>query len=388
MDLIELVGCDELQYLGADVAARSSGQDFADVHVRWRRNVRKLARYEVAQSVLGDVRSCFDKGVKIVSGAAIIELHDRGIAHLRMLFQARGDAGAVVGKLRAAAFAIDIPEDAVHDQLVGRLRSEHPERGQTGFARAHAPLGGGEFLDKIAVLVLEQMPQILVRQQSKQAGAPREAGSELKVHEIGAAVTTAQPVLLLGEIVVANTCPVQGAQRGLGRGEKSAVAIRLCSLQRDSVDPAANDDPPAGEEERRSNAKLAGNGERPALACEQMVCDAEGPPRDLVDPAHDRLDLARGGRKRASLHRGEKIALEHHARRPLARELARYGQRLHSAASAKLPAIQRSRSASARLASWRFFASVFAVPRRRSPLSPLGVPAASGGNSPKLMFIG
>ena len=305
-----------------------------------------------------------------------------------MLFQARGDAGTVVGKLRSTAFAIDIPEDAVHDQLVGRLGGEHPQRGQTGFARAHAPLGGGEFLDEVAVLVLEQMPQVLVCQQPEQAAAPREAGSELKVHEIGAAVATAQPVLLLGEIVVANPRAVQGAQRGLGRGEKSAIAVRLCRLQRDALDPAANEDPPAGEEERRSNAKLAGNGERAPLACEQVICDAEAPPRDLVDPAQHRLDLARGGRKRAALHRGEKIALEHHARRPSARELGGYGQRLHSAASAKLPAIQRSRSASARLVSWRFFASVFAVPRRRSPLSPLGVPAASGWNRPKLMFIG
>ena len=106
IDLIELIGCHELQYLGADVAARSSGQCCADVQVRRRRNIRKPARYEVAQAALGDVRSCLDKGVEIVSGTAIIELHDRRIAHLRMLFQARGDAGTVVGKLRAAAFAI------------------------------------------------------------------------------------------------------------------------------------------------------------------------------------------------------------------------------------------------------------------------------------------
>ena len=87
------------------------------------------------------------------------------------------------------------------------------------FARENLALPWRQRLRRVAALVLEQMPQILISRDAEQPAARLEAGRELEVGEIGAAVAAAQPVLLLGEIVVADAGAMQLAQRLLGGAE-------------------------------------------------------------------------------------------------------------------------------------------------------------------------
>src|SRR5260370_38104187 len=83
------------------------------------------------------------------------------------------------------------------------------------------------------------MPEILVGRDSEQPAAGAEAGRELKIGEIGPAVDAAQPVLLLGEIVMADAGAVQPAQRLLGGPEVGDVAVRLGEMQPRPVDESA-----------------------------------------------------------------------------------------------------------------------------------------------------
>ncbi len=88
-----------------------------------------------------------------------------------------------------------------------------------------------------------------------------EAGGELEVGHIGAAVAADQPVLLLGEVVMADARAVQLAQRQLGGAEIGEVAMRLGEMQRDAVDEAAHQRLPAGPQQlqgrRRDRARSA-----------------------------------------------------------------------------------------------------------------------------------
>src|SRR6185503_3646109 len=118
----------------------------------------------------------------------------------------------------------------------------------------------------------------------------------------------------------------------------------------------------------------------------------------------DRVDVAIRPAVGTALHDREDVALEHDAAVPAFAKLGGYRivlvvraragglhavRRHHSAAAGNAsPAIQQSRSASARWVSARFLAMVFAGPRKRSPSGPRVGMRASGGNSPKLTFIG
>ena len=84
------------------------------------------------------------------------------------------------------------------------------------------------------------MAQILIGRDPEQAAPCLEAGGQLKIGHIGAAVASAQPVLLLGEIIVADAGAVQFAQGQLGGAEIGDVAMGLCQMQRDPVDEAAH----------------------------------------------------------------------------------------------------------------------------------------------------
>ena len=93
-------------------------------------------------------------------------------------------------------------------------------RVEQALLRQHAPLGGGERIGRVAPLVLEQVAQILVGRDAEQpARGGGTARGELEIGEIGAAVGAAQPVLLLGEVVVADAGAMELAQRRLGRAE-------------------------------------------------------------------------------------------------------------------------------------------------------------------------
>src|SRR5262249_52661286 len=248
--------------------------------------------------------------------------------------------------------------------------------------------GGGNARQRRGVFVLKQNPQIRGGDQREQPPPPLETARKLEVGEIGAAVAAPQPVLLLGEIVVANPRPMQLAKRGAGGTEIGTVAIGLGNLQGHPIDPAAHEDATSGKEQRWRDAELASNRKPLAFTPEQMMGHGKAPPWPLVDTAQHRLDLACRRREAAALHGRERVTFEHHAARPASLDFGRQAHRSYSAAAARsAPVIQRSRSTSARRVSARFLASAFCVPRSRCPLSPLTA-CASGGKRPKLTFIG
>ena len=93
---------------------------------------------------------------------------------------------------------------------------------------------------------------------------------ELKIGQIGAAVASAQPVLLLGEVVVANAGTVQLAQRGFGRPKIVAFAMRLGDVQGQALDPAAHQCMTADQAaRRRRDAGLTSQRKGAALTVDQ-----------------------------------------------------------------------------------------------------------------------
>ena len=90
------------------------------------------------------------------------------------------------------------------------------------------------------------MPEILVGRDTEQPAAGAEAGRKLKVGEIGPAVDAAQPVLLLGEIVMADAGAMQLAQRLLGGTEIGGIAKWFCQMQRHAIDKSTHQRLPAG----------------------------------------------------------------------------------------------------------------------------------------------
>src|ERR1700720_4650498 len=119
-----------------------------------------------------------------------------------------------------------------------------------------------------------------------------------------------------------------------------------------------------------------------------------GPARHLIEPAQHRVDFARFAAKAAALDGREHVALQQHAFGPLRRErrcvvLGQTHEVAHAAAAiCRLSAIQRSRSDRALALIACFLATVFSLPRSRVPSGFLVGGLASGGNRPKLTFIG
>ena len=129
---------------------------------------------------------------------------------------------------------------------------------------------------------------------------------------------------------------------------------------------------------RGAIAELAGDRQRAPLAREQMARQREAPPRDLVDPAQHRVDLAGSApRKRPRSTVENRSRLSTHAAPPATIDLvAATLIGVHSAAAAwPSPAIQRSRSASARGVSARFLP---ASSRCRAAARPLRLLIACG----------
>src|SRR5262249_30646856 len=106
------------------------------------------------------------------------------------------------------------------------------DAGQEALLREHASLGGGERLGRVAPFVLEQVAQVLVSRDAEKPGAAREVSGKLEIGEIGASVAPAQPVLLLGEVVVADAGAMQLARRRLGGAEEPGLVARLGDVER------------------------------------------------------------------------------------------------------------------------------------------------------------
>ena len=100
-----------------------------------------------------------------------------------------------------------------------------PDAGHQRFPREDLALLWRQRFRRVTALVLQEMPQILVGRDAEQPAAGLEAGRELEIGEIGAAVAAAQPVLLLGEIVMADAGAMQLSQRLLGGAEIGDVAV-------------------------------------------------------------------------------------------------------------------------------------------------------------------
>src|SRR5262249_31793235 len=274
------------------------------------------------------------------------------------------------------------------DQVIKLLARGHPDARREAFPRQQATFGGGERLRRIAPLVLEQVAQILVRRDAEEPGSARETGGKLEVGDIGTPVPPAQPVLLLGKVVMAGTGPGELPKGGFGGGEKCLLAMRLGDGERQAVDPAPDHRVVGGEQERRRNAEFTRDRQCAPLAREQMARQAATPPWHFVEPAQHRFHLVGADREASAFDGRKQVALDHEAAGPAFLDIARQAHRPYSAAAARSsPLIQRARSASARRASARFFSSVFSLPRSRCPPSPLSA-WASGGKRPKLTFIG
>ena len=184
-------------------------------------------------------------------------------------------------------------------------------------------LGGGKRLGRVAALVFEQMPQILVARDAEQHAVTPEARGELEIGQIGAAAAV-EPVLLLGEVVVAYAGAMQRAQRRLGGAKIAGIAMGLGDMQRHAVDPAAHQCMVSGKQKRRRDAELAGSRERAALAPEQQDSQAAAPPRHLIESAQHRIDLAAVDLKAAALDCRKHVALEHHAALPAPAKFRRF----------------------------------------------------------------
>src|ERR1700730_16796597 len=144
------------------------------------------------------------------------------------------------------------------------------------------------------------MPQILITRDAKQRAVAAEAGGELKISEIGAPAAV-EPVLLLGEVVVAYAGAMQLAQCGFGGTKIAGVAERLGDMERHAIDPAAHQRTAAGKQQLRRDAELARSGERASLAPEQQDRQPAAPPRHLIETAQHRIDFAAVGRKGATV---------------------------------------------------------------------------------------
>src|ERR1700740_3365561 len=154
------------------------------------------------------------------------------------------------------------------------------------------------------------MPQVLVGGDAEQLAACGEAGGKLKVRQIGASVAAAQPVLLLGEIVVAYPGAMQAAQRLLGRAEIGDVAMRLCQMQCDAIDETAHQRVAAGPKQFRANLEACCEGQCPAVPAKDVAARNEGPPVHLIEPSQPRIDFTCSPAKTPALNGGKQVALQ------------------------------------------------------------------------------
>src|SRR5712672_1176871 len=153
------------------------------------------------------------------------------------------------------------------------------------------------------------MTKVLVSGDPEQPAPCPEAGRELEVGEIGPTVSADEPILLLGEIVMANARAMQLVQHHLCRTEICDIVKRLCLVQGYSVDETAHQRLAAGPQQFRPDTQVARQGKRVALAREQMARRKIGPPRNLVDSAQYRINVAVGFSKTAAFDRGEHVTL-------------------------------------------------------------------------------
>src|SRR5690554_3943335 len=127
-------------------------------------------------------------------------------------------------RLRALAFVVFPFEDPPGDEAVHRLAGAEPHVAHPRMALEHAPFHRGEVFAAIHALVLEQVSQVLARQQPHPARARVADHGQLEIDDPGASALQHQPVGLLGQVVVGHATAVQLLQPAPGRAEVREVA--------------------------------------------------------------------------------------------------------------------------------------------------------------------
>src|SRR5690606_24305800 len=103
---------------------------------------------------------------------------------------------------RALALVVFPLQDPPGDEAVHRLAGAEPQVAHPGVALEHAPFHRGEVFAAVHALVLEQVAQVLARQEPHPARARVADHGQLEIDDAGAAVLEHQPVGLLGQVVV------------------------------------------------------------------------------------------------------------------------------------------------------------------------------------------
>ena len=97
--------------------------------------------------------------------------------------------------------------------MVGWLDEDSPKKRQTAWLLEQSLLPAGDQRGRIVLLVLEQMPEILARKSAKQPSTMARNHGQLEVDDTGAIARHADPVGLLGEVVVCNAAAMQSTQQ-------------------------------------------------------------------------------------------------------------------------------------------------------------------------------
>ena len=112
-----------------------------------------------------------DEGIEPDAGAAVGEGDDGGIADGGILPDQVDQHRRVIDQPPAAAFAVGEIEQAAGDGAVDLLAGREPEAGDQRFARQNLALLRRQRLRRVAALVLQQMPQILIGGDAEQPAA-------------------------------------------------------------------------------------------------------------------------------------------------------------------------------------------------------------------------
>src|SRR5579883_2311429 len=225
------------------------------------RRLWPVAGDEVAQDTLRQGgATTLHKSVEAGTRAPVRIGHDSDIADMRMRLEALGDTRCIVHQARASALAIGEAQDVARDEVVNALAGCHPDPGEDALACQYPTLGGRNRLRRITELVFQKMSQVLVGGEPKQQVAPLETDGELEIRDICASVAAAQPVLLLGKVVVADAGAVQLAQDGFGGAEIGDLAVWPGNVQCDTIDPAARERAGPRKAQRRRNPQGGGRG--------------------------------------------------------------------------------------------------------------------------------
>ncbi len=267
--------------------ARQGGDD---LDVLGRKLAGQAPRYMSVQRLGGDRWVRLHEGIEAEAAAGGGEIGDVDVAHAREPGDLGRDARAFLHGARAAAFGVLIGQQAAGDEDVELLAGRHPHPVEDALAGEDLLLARRQRLRAIAALVLEEVADVLIGGDAEQLGAAGEADRELEIHQHRRAVRRAQPVLLLGEVVMGDVAAMHFAQARPRRAEPGEVAMGPGQLQRHAVDEAADQIAFRQFIDRHGVAGALGAAQRLGLAAGEAAGERLHPPFHVViAPAHRRV---------------------------------------------------------------------------------------------------